>query len=134
MFDGFTSGLTLGLATGTACLVTCGPIYGAYLLSEKRKGFQSLSVIILLSTGRFISYALFGALLGYLGGAISSSIRIPIAFSGYILFSTYLFVSTIRTEKECTGCKTGKLLKITRSPFLLGILTGLSICPAFLMP
>jgi hypothetical protein len=79
LFEGLSAGLTLGLATGTACLASCGPVYAAYLLGEKRTGLQSLIVILLLNAGRFIAYALFGALVGYLGGSIPASVRVPVA-------------------------------------------------------
>lgn len=133
MFEGFSTGLTLGLATGTACLASCGPIYASYLMSERRTGLQSLWVILKLNGGRFISYAAFGALVGMLGGAIPVTVRIPLTFTGYILFSLYLLLSVVRVRKACTGCHTGKVLRITRSPFLLGILTGFSVCPSFLI-
>lgn len=133
MFESFGTGLTLGLATGTACLASCGPIYVSYLMGEKRTGLQSLWVVLKLNGGRFISYAIFGALVGMLGGAIPVSVRVPLAFTGYILFSIYLLMSVVRVRKACTNCHAGKVLKVTKSPFLLGILTGFSICPAFLI-
>jgi len=133
LFEGFGAGLTLGLATGTACLATCGPIYVSYLMGERRTGFQSLWVILKLNGGRFIAYAIFGALVGMLGGAIPVSVRVPLTYAGYILFSTYMLLSVIRVKKTCSGCNTGKVLKITRNPFLLGFLTGFSVCPAFLI-
>lgn len=133
LFDGLSAGLTLGLATGTACLASCGPVYAAYLLGEKRTGLQSLMVILLLNAGRFIAYGLFGAVVGYLGGAIPASVRVPVACAGYLFFSVYLLLSVVRVRKTCSGCATGRVLKMTRSPFLLGILTGFSICPAFLI-
>jgi sulfite exporter TauE/SafE len=133
LFEGLSAGLTLGLATGTACLASCGPVYAAYLLGEKRTGLQSLRVILLLNAGRFIAYALFGAVVGYLGGSIPVSVRVPVAYSGYLLFSVYLLLSVVRVRRTCSGCATGRVLTMTRSPFLLGILTGFSICPAFLI-
>lgn len=126
-------GVALGLATGTACLVSCGPVYGAYLLSEKRSGFESLRVILELNLGRFISYAAFGALFGLLGGSIPLSVRAPLAATGYILFSIYLLLSVVRTRKTCGGCSTSRLTRITRSPVLLGVFTGFSVCPSFLI-
>ncbi|MBD3278167.1 MAG: hypothetical protein GF388_07700, partial [Candidatus Aegiribacteria sp.] len=96
MFEGFGEGLTLGLATGTACLASCGPIYAAYLMGEKREGLQSLWIVLKLNAGRFIAYAIFGALVGMLGGAIPVSVRVPLAYSGYILFAVYLFLSVVR--------------------------------------
>lgn len=133
MFESLSAGLSLGLATGLTCLASCGPVYGVYLLGEKRTGFQALWVILKLNAGRFIAYAMFGALIGQLGGAIPPSVRTPLVLFGYLLFSVYLLLTVIRVRKTCSGCHAGKLLKITRSAFLLGFLTGFSICPAFLI-
>lgn len=90
-------------------------------------------MILKLNAGRFIAYAMFGALMGQLGGIIPPSVRTPLVLFGYLLFSVYLLLTVVRVRKTCSGCKTGKLLKITRSAFLLGFLTGFSICPAFLI-
>lgn len=133
MLEALIEGLGLGLATGTACLASCGPIYVTYLLGERRSGAESLRVILLLNAGRFAAYAAFGALVGSLGGFVPYSVRIPVAYSGYILFSAYMVLSVIRVHKACAGCDISRLMRITGSPLLLGILTGFSICPAFLI-
>ena len=133
MFESLSAGLSLGLATGLTCLASCGPVYGVYLLGEKRTGFQAVWVILKLNAGRFMSYAMFGALIGQLGGVIPASVRTPLVLFGYLLFSVYLLLTVVRVRKTCSGCQTGKLLKVTRSAFLLGFLTGFSICPAFLI-
>ncbi len=126
-------GLSLGLATGVSCLASCGPVYAAYLFSEKRSGRQSLLVLLTLNLGRFAAYVCFGAVIGMLGGSIPSGIRIPLSFAGYILFSIFLLISTLRVNKKCGGCGVSRWTKFTGSPFLLGILTGFSLCPAFLI-
>lgn len=126
-------GLSLGLATGVSCLASCGPVYAAYLFSEKRTGRQSLLVLLTLNLGRFVAYVCFGAVIGMLGGSLPSGIRIPLSFTGYILFSIFLLVSTLRVNRKCGGCGVSRWTKFTGSPFLLGILTGFSICPAFLI-
>lgn len=133
MFTGLAEGTGLGLATGISCLASCGPIYLSYLLSEKRTGRQSLVTVLLLNLGRFVSYAGFGAIMGMIGGSIPSSIRIPLSYAGYVLFSVYLVVSVVRVNKTCGGCAIPKWMKFTKSPILLGVLTGFSICPAFLI-
>ena len=133
MFTGLAEGIGLGLATGISCLASCGPVYLTYLLSEQRSSKQSLVTILMLNLGRFLSYAAFGAMMGLLGGSIPSSVRIPLAFSGYILFSVYMIVSVVRVNKSCGGCDIPKWMKLTKSPILLGVLTGFSICPAFLI-
>lgn len=126
-------GLSLGLATGVSCLASCGPVYAAYLFSEKRSGRQSLLVLLTLNLGRFAAYVSFGAIIGLLGGTIPSSVRIPLSFAGYILFSIFLLASTLRVNRKCGGCGVSRWTRFTGSPFLLGILTGFSVCPAFLI-
>ncbi len=133
MFSGLAEGAGLGLATGISCLASCGPVYLSYLLSEERTGKQSVITILLLNLGRFVSYAAFGAVMGMVGGYFPSSVRIPLAYAGYILFSVYLVVSVVRVHKSCGGCNIPKWMKFTKSPVLLGMLTGFSLCPAFLM-
>lgn len=133
MFTGLAEGTGLGLATGISCLASCGPIYLTYLLSEQRSSKQSLITILMLNLGRFVSYAAFGAIMGLLGGSIPSSIRIPLAYAGYLLFSIYLISSVVRVNKTCGGCDIPKWMKLTKSPMLLGMLTGFSVCPAFLI-
>jgi len=133
MFTGLAEGAGLGLATGISCLASCGPVYLSYLLSEQRSGKQAFTTILLLNLGRFLSYAAFGAVMGLVGESIPSSVRIPLTFSGYVLFSVYLVVSVVRVNKACGGCNVPKWMKLTKSPMLLGVLTGFSICPAFLI-
>jgi len=133
MLESLSAGLALGLATGTACLASCGPVYATYLMSEERRGWQPLRVILLLNLGRFAAYATFGAILGLVGGYIPTSVRMPMAYAGYLLFSVYLIVSVVRVHKACSGCGVSRFMRITRSPLLLGVLTGFSICPAFLI-
>ncbi|MBN1434552.1 sulfite exporter TauE/SafE family protein [Candidatus Fermentibacterales bacterium] len=133
MLEKLLEGTVLGLATGTACLATCGPVYFSYLLSEKRSGAESVRVILLLSAGRFVSYALFGAGLGLIGGYLTRSARLVLSSSGYILFSLFLVLSVVRISKSCSGCESSGLLRLTRNPLLLGLLTGFSLCPAFLI-
>lgn len=133
MLESLGEGLALGLATGTACLASCGPVYAAYLMSEERRGWQPLRVILLLNLGRFVAYVAFGAAMGLLGGYIPVSVRMPLAYAGYLLFSVYLIVSVARIQRACSGCGVSRFMRITRSPLLLGILTGFSLCPAFLI-
>ena len=133
MLSGLHDGLALGLATGLSCLSSCGPVYAAYLFSEQRSVKQSFQVILALVLGRFASYALFGAVVGQIGGSVPVGIRVPVTYSGYILFSVFLILSIVRVNRKCGGCHVSRWVKFTGSPFLLGVLTGFSICPAFLI-
>jgi len=133
MIQSLINGWVLGLATGTTCLSTCVPIYIPYLLTEERTGKQSFLIILEITIGRFIAYAGFGALFGLLGSKIPVESRIIYTSIAYILLSIYLVVSFFRIRRHKNNCSTLKWMKITKSPLLLGAITGVSFCPAFLI-
>ncbi len=133
MLQALTEGFTLGLATGVVCLSTCTPIYLPYLLSSDRKLWKSFVAIMEISAGRFFSYLTFGAIAGFLGAQISQVNREVFTAIAYILLSIYLISSAIRTRNEHKKCAVPKFAAMTRSAFVLGILTGINFCPAFLI-
>ncbi len=133
MLQSLTEGFTLGLATGVVCLSTCTPIYLPYLLSSDRKLMKSVVAILEISAGRFFSYLTFGAIAGFLGAQINQVNREIFTAIAYILLSIYLIFSAIRTRNEHKKCAVPKYAAMTRSAFVLGILTGINFCPAFLI-
>ncbi len=126
-------GFILGLSTGTICLMTCAPIYLPYLISEDRKLSKGFLTVIEISVGRFFSYIAFGAVAGYAGAQIGSIDRELFTSIAYILLSAYLVLSAVRTRKKEKKCHIPKMTRLTKSAFLLGVLTGISFCPAFLI-
>lgn len=133
MIKTLIEGTILGLSTGTICLVTCTPIYLPYLISEDRKLSKSIFTVLEISAGRFISYLAFGAIAGYTGAQITSINRELFTSIAYILLSVYLVLSAVRTNKKAKSCHIPKMARFTRSAFILGILTGISFCPSFLI-
>jgi len=133
MIKTLIEGIVLGLSTGSICLVTCTPIYLPYLISEDRKLSKSIFAVLEISAGRFISYLVFGAVAGYTGAQIVSVNRELFTSIAYILLSLYLVLSAVRTNKKAKSCHVPKLIKFTKSAFLLGILTGINFCPSFLI-
>ncbi len=129
----FISGWTLGLATGTTCLSTCVPIYLPYLLSEKRTNKQSFLIVLKITVGRFFSYVAFGAAFGFVGSKIPIGSRLIFTSIAYILLSIYLITMSFRVRSHNKNCTNIKWMKFTKNPFLLGVLTGISFCPAFLI-
>lgn len=123
----------MGLATGTTCLATCAPIYIPYLIAEKRDTWQSFKVILQITVGRFISYAAFGAAFGFIGSQIPVGIRDVFTSVSYIFLSIFLLLTVFRIQKHKQNCAAKKWMKLTKNPFLLGIITGISFCPAFLI-
>ncbi len=94
----------------------------------------ALRAVIELSLGRFVSYALFGLAAGFLGKQVSSfvSSQYPAVLS-YLLIALYLIYSAVITGKAEKGmCPAVSWSRWAGTPFIAGILTGISICPSFL--
>lgn len=133
MFQTLLEGLLLGLSLGSTCLVTCLPIYLPYIVSEDNNLKKSFLKVMEISAGRFVPYLLFGALAGLLGSFIPSRDRILFTGISYVLLSVFLILNSIRTHKEGKSCAVSGIMKMTKSPFLLGVVTGISFCPTFLL-
>jgi sulfite exporter TauE/SafE len=133
MIGQLSEGFILGLATGTTCFVTCGPIYAPYLMQVNRTWQSSLLVILELSAGRFFSYLIIGALAGAFGRAIADEQRIPLTIIAYLLFSSFLIVSSLRSHRKERCCSVGRWYSFAERPLLLGVVTGINLCPPFLV-
>ncbi|MBN1948658.1 MAG: sulfite exporter TauE/SafE family protein [Candidatus Cloacimonetes bacterium] len=126
-------GWLLGIATGTTCLSTCLPVYLPYLLTEERTGKQSFRIVLEITIGRFLSYIAFGAIFGFVGSRLPVESRSFFTSLAYVLLSIYLVISFFRIHRNSRHCRNLMWMQLTRNPFLLGILTGISFCPAFLI-
>lgn len=133
MISFLTEGFILGLSTGTACLVTCGPIYAPFLLQKKNSIVQSILVLVQISGGRFFSYAIIGLLAGLFGSKLPIDQREWFTAIAYVLFSLYLIVSSIVSFNFERTCLAHRYSKLAQWPFLLGIFTGINICPSLLL-
>lgn len=133
MFQILAKGFTLGLTLGTTCLATCTPIYLPYLISEDRRLGKGILTVLEISAGRFFSYLAFGAIAGFTGSQISAINRELFTAIAYILLSGYLILSAVRTHRKSTHCSIPKITMLTRSAFMLGVLTGINFCPSFLI-
>ena len=133
MVQHLTEGFFLGLSLSMTCIGTCGPIYSAYLLQRKTTWLGSFIILLKLSGARFIAYALFGVLAGTFGREIGQFNRTWFTITAYLLFSTFLIISAVRTHRKETGCQMKKWSRFVESPFLLGLVTGINFCPSFLI-
>ncbi len=132
-FKTLIEGFLLGLSTGTICLLTCTPIYLPYLATEKRQLKENFWKVMEISFGRFFSYLAFGALAGWLGAQIADIDRTLYTGIAYILLSGFLVLTSVRTSKQEKHCPIPFYLKLTKSAFLMGVLTGINFCPSFLI-
>jgi sulfite exporter TauE/SafE len=135
MMTTLAEGFILGLSTGISCLATCGPVYTPYLMQFDRNLVKNLLVICELSAGRFLAYLVVGAVAGLFGKHIDFDGKGQIMTFGYILFSVFLLITVFRTHHRDHHCYIDKAKKsaILDRPVVLGILTGVNICPPFLL-
>jgi sulfite exporter TauE/SafE len=129
----FSEGFALGISTGFACLATCGPIYSAYLMQQNRTPWRYVTAVLEMSLGRFVTYLLIGAIAGLIGTQVSELQRDYFTVAAYLLFSTFLMISVFRNSKCESGCKVSKWNRFAEWPFLLGLVTGINVCPSFLL-
>jgi sulfite exporter TauE/SafE len=135
MTEVILSALALGISTGVSCLVICTPFYLPYLIAEDRKltvNFIEFSKFLL---GRLAGYLLFGLIFSYLGeklnfGTISFISMLSLALlSLLIILYSFNFFKTKFTSLACSYLK----INAIKPPFLIGFLTGVNICPPFLL-
>jgi len=128
-----TQGLLLGLAMGTTCLATCGPIYAPYLMESNRGLNRSLVAVLEMSAGRFLAYGLFGLIAGHFGAKLAIAHRPYFTAVAYVLLSLLLISSAFVTYRSEKLCAVGRWSRYVHRPFVLGVVTGINLCPSFLM-
>lgn len=133
-------GLLLGLATGTTCLATCAPVLIPFLLGEGRETRQNWGILAKFLGGRLGGYLLFGLLAWVATRFVLASpgLRSMVFGATYVLLSGLLLLyGLVRAPVSCAGAATGLRAWLQKWPaFLpvgLGFLTGLNLCPPFLL-
>lgn len=128
-------GMLLGLSLGVTCIATCAPVYAPILMQRERGALPAIGAVLLMSTGRFLSYAAVGLAVGAAGSAAAESFPLgTVTAVSYLLIATFLVYTALvhgHTEKH-GGCPTGLIAKTAGNPFLAGLVTGFSVCPPFL--
>lgn len=135
MIQTIIEGFLLGVATGHLCVATCGPVYAPFLMQKEQGGVKgSLMMVLKISGGRFLAYALFGLVAGALGREISGVNRTWFTIISFILLSVVLLNSVfVTTKKNHAACGVTRWGKVVTNPILLGIITGINFCPSFLI-
>lgn len=135
-------GLLLGLSNGTACLSSCAPVILPYMLHKGRAVKGGYFCLLQFLCGRLTGYIC----AGMLAWLVSQTLLKDAVFRGWLLSVSQLFLGTIliiynlkAKKKVCTLTRTDRLLSgfIGRDslfyPASLGFLTGINICPPFLI-
>jgi len=133
--------LALGLASGPACVASCGPVVVPSLLAERaglRLHGRYLSAFLVT---RLFGYLLFAAVAWELGAlvALPSSARSLIFAVVHVLLACVLLRYAYSVGRACGhSCTSSELVTIGgakshRIPgaAVLGFLTGVSLCPPF---
>ncbi|WP_455364915.1 sulfite exporter TauE/SafE family protein [[Eubacterium] cellulosolvens] len=127
-------GLMLGLSTGVFCLAYCGPVFVPFMISEKRGLAKSAVVVGELAVGRLIAYLSVGAAAGYLGMRLEGPVSQRVIGLMMVILSAFLilYVAT-RWRPRFTLCRWISGKRYIQFPFIFGFLTGINICPPFLL-
>jgi Cytochrome C biogenesis protein transmembrane region len=138
----FGEALLLGLASGPACVASCGPLVVPSLLAEGAGWRLNVRYLSLFLGTRFLGYLLFAAIAWELGVLVSfpPTLRMLIYGVVHLLLALALFWYAHAIGRGCThACAASRLVSI--GPFgkrgvpgaaVLGFLTGVSLCPPFL--
>src|SRR5579864_1016742 len=133
--------LVLGLVSGPACMVSCGPVLVPSLLTERsglRLNTRYLSTFL---GARFLGYLLFAAVAWELGALVSlpQAPRLVVIGVIHLLLACVLLWYAYSAGRACTqSCASSELVTIgvtgkrgVTGAAALGFLTGLSLCPPF---
>lgn len=126
----------LGLSTGPVCLAYCVPVIVPFVTAEEKyKPSRTFNLLSLFLLGRLIGYIIIGLITGMLGRTVSEysssrSIAVVIALMGIVLLVSG-FLKNFPESKLCRRWS-GKNPD-TFVVLILGLLTGLNICPPFLV-
>ena len=144
MLKGAVEAVALGLASGPVCLASCGPVLLPWLAVEREGTHAMARLLSLFLGGRLAGYLLFAALAWAAGQAVpvgDASRALVFGIANLILAAT-LGLYAWAPWKACPagrGRNQDSLQQIqsevkSRPPatFLLGFLTGLSLCPPFI--
>ena len=128
----------VGILTSFHCIGMCGGFVLGYTVSGSKSGNPSHQSHIYYAIGKIISYSLFGALFGFVGGAITITITMKSVISG--LAGLFLIIYGLSMNDAFAGLRRFHIRlprgfvhhlfrqqRKTTSPFIIGLLNGLMI-------
>ena len=139
----FGEALALGLSSGPACMASCGPVVVPSLLAEQSGMRPSARYLSTFLGARFLGYLLFAAVAWELGVllALPPAPRllmmgiVHVLLGGVLLWYAYSVGrahAPSRPGSELVTIGVAKKRGIS-GPAALGFLTGLSLCPPFVI-
>lgn len=138
----FFKGLMLGLASGVVCVAYCAPILVPYLLGGGQNILKSLLAILYFMSGRLAGYLMFAVIAQAAGQAAAANMTHEKTVFGviYIILAGLMIVYGSKNPADkCAGkattflCGKENVNNQQVFPVILGFLTGLNLCPPFLI-
>jgi sulfite exporter TauE/SafE len=138
----FLKGLMLGLASGSVCAVYCGPVLVPYLLSRGQNVLNNLLTIVYFMAGRLVGYLLFAAAAWAVGFAVVKNLTNQGAVFGVIYIALAILLVFYGFRSSTGDCAGGRIKFFSEKlnaknqtvlSVILGFLTGLNLCPPFLL-
>jgi sulfite exporter TauE/SafE len=126
-------GAFLGLSTGLSCLGYCAPILVPLLMSGDGRLVQGVRVIGELVLGRLAAYLVIGAAAGSIGAQMEGPFFRTVTGASMVIMSIlFLFYVLTRWRPHLSACRwAGE--RSFRFPVAFGFLTGINVCPPFLL-
>ncbi len=137
-----TEGFLLGIASGGVCLAYCAPVLVPYLLGEGNTVRGGAMAVAGFLGGRFIGYLAFAVLAWLTHCAVIDHLphqKIVIGIVTIGLAALLVAYGFAGRWQACLGSTAGTVLaklpwrNTALLPALLGLITGLNLCPPFLM-
>jgi len=135
--------LVLGLASGPACLASCGPVVVPSLLAEQAGLRLNGRYLFLFLTTRLAGYLLFAAVAWELGALVvlPAPARSFVFALIHLLLACVLLTYAYSAGRNCAhACAGSELVTIGAASShripgaaVLGFLTGVSLCPPFVV-
>jgi sulfite exporter TauE/SafE len=145
-FTFFIKPVLAGLSVGAFCMSYCFPFLATFIASENRTPRRNLFLIFYFMLGRFLGYAAFGLIFGFLGEQLKSPYLTLITDIALILVSIVMVLHITGLSKQKDNLC---LVHLTRSTpamknppaveatgniaIVMGFLMGVNICPPFLL-
>jgi len=131
-FNFFIKPVLAGLSVGAFCMSYCFPFLATFIASQDRPAKRNFLLIAYFMLGRFLGYAAFGLIFGFLGEQLKSPYLTFITDISLILVSVVMVLHITGLSKQKDNwCLASKLHN--RNAIVMGFLMGVNICPPFLL-
>ncbi len=137
----FGEAIALGLASGPACIASCGPVLVPSLLAEGEGLKLNARYLYTFLGTRLVGYLLFALVAWQVGTmTLPPAMRMGVFGGVHLLLAVVLLGYARSVSNSCNAaCSRPQLVTITIAKkrgvcgaALLGLLTGISLCPPFL--